>query len=61
MHKNIYPVEMMCKVLEVSRSSYNNWLLRKYIKREEYVQSMEAKIRSVYLKQKYNYNKFKTQ
>lgn len=45
---NLFPVEKMCKVLKVSRSSYYNWLNGKYSKRAESNVAMIQEIRIVY-------------
>jgi transposase InsO family protein len=46
---------MMCKVLQVSRSSYNNWCKGKYTKRAEQKEKMERSIREVYFEHKQRY------
>ena len=46
---------MMCRVLKVSRSSYNNWLSGRCFKREAHKRKLEALIREVYFEHKQRY------
>ena len=34
-HRNIFPIERMCKVLKVSSSSYYNWIKNPISKRQQ--------------------------
>jgi transposase InsO family protein len=54
-HSYLFPVEKMCKVLKVSRSSYYNWLSGKSSKREDSNVSMIKEIRIVYNNSKGTY------
>ncbi len=47
-HSYLFPVEKMCKVLKVSRSSYYNWLSGKSSKRADSNAAMIKEIRIVY-------------
>jgi putative transposase len=45
---SIFPIEKMCKVLKVSRSSYYSWLMRKPCKRHTENQDLSARIIKIY-------------
>ena len=47
-HEGEWPVELMCKVLQVSRSSYYNWRHNPVGIREIKKESMKASIRKAY-------------
>jgi len=46
---------MMCSVLEISRSSYNNWQSGRTIKRENRKKTMQTQIQSIYFQHKQRY------
>ena len=47
-NKNIFPVEKMCKVLQISRSAYYSWCTLKPSKRAERTTALVKEIRVVY-------------
>jgi putative transposase len=52
---SIFPIEKMCKVLKVSRSSYYSWLTRKPCKRHTENQDLSARIKKIYEMSKRTY------
>jgi transposase InsO family protein len=54
-NKHLYTIEMMCRVLEVSRSSYHCWVSGKNVKRENHKQEMEKQIQDIYFEHKQRY------
>ena len=46
----MFPVERMCKVLRLSRSSYYNWKNRKPSNREQENKELEIMITAIHLK-----------
>jgi transposase InsO family protein len=50
-----YSVELMCKALKISRSSYADWLLGKHTKRREYKKVMQKRITEVYFEHRQRY------
>ena len=54
-HKNIFPIEKMCKVFQVSSSSYYNWVKNPVSKKQKRDTDLFIKIKDVYLKSKETY------
>jgi transposase InsO family protein len=54
-NKEIYTIEMMCKVLEISRSSYNNWQSGRSHQRIKRKINMETQIQNIYFRHKQRY------
>jgi transposase InsO family protein len=54
-NKKDYTIEMMCKVLEISRSSYNNWQCGNRVKRENRKRFMQNQIQTIYFQHKQRY------
>ena len=46
---------MMCRVLEISRSSYNNWQSGRSTKREKRTKSMQTQIQNIYFRHRQRY------
>jgi len=51
----MFPVEKMCKVLRLSRSSYYNWINRKPSNREQENKILEKMIADIHLKSRGTY------
>jgi putative transposase len=47
-NNSIFPIEKMCKVLKVSRSSYYSWLMRKPGKRDIENDELSTRIKKIY-------------
>jgi len=54
-NRNFYTVGMMCSVLEVSRSSYNDWQSGRTNKRKNRKKIMQTQIQEVYFQHKQRY------
>jgi transposase InsO family protein len=54
-NRSFYAVEMMCRVLEISRSSYNNWQCGRSVKRENHKKVMQTQIQNIYFQHKQRY------
>lgn len=54
-HSKKFPVEKMCKVFKISRSSYYIWLKRPISKRELYQNKLLRVIQAIHQKSKYSY------
>ncbi|HPJ05528.1 MAG TPA: IS3 family transposase [Bacteroidales bacterium] len=48
LNDSIFPIEQMCKVLKVSRSSYYSWLIRKPGKRDIENEDLSNRIKRIY-------------
>ena len=54
-HKNIFPIERMCKVLQVSSSSYYNWIKNPVSKKQKRDDLLLVKIKNAHTKSKETY------
>ena len=54
-HKNIFPIERMCKVLKVSSSSYYHWVKHPISKKQKRDNDLLIKIKAVHIKSKETY------
>lgn len=54
-HQKIYPIEKMCKVLEVSQSSYYRWKSKFISKRMQKMAQLKEKISTLYFASKQRY------
>ena len=54
-NKKFYTIEMMCRVLEVSRSAYYRWQSSKTFKRKNHKENMRSEIQSIYFDHKQRY------
>lgn len=54
-HEKIYPIEKMCKVLEVSQSSYYRWKSKIISKRMQKMAQIKEKINTIYFASKQRY------
>ncbi len=54
-HRNIFPIERMCKVLKVSSSSYYNWIKNPISKRQQRDNFLLVKIKNAHTKSKETY------
>jgi len=54
-HRNSYTVEMMCRVLSISRSSYHCWQSGKSIKRQNHRKAIQRQIADIYFDHKQRY------
>jgi len=54
-NKKFYTIEMMCRVLGVSRSAYYRWQSGKTFKRSSRKKAMKSRIREVYFEHKQRY------
>jgi putative transposase len=54
-HQNAYPIQILCKILDVSRSGYYDWLHHKPSQRELANQELDAKIQMIFQQNKQRY------
>jgi transposase InsO family protein len=54
-NRTFYTVEMMCRVLGMSRSSYNNWQFGRTVKRANHKKAMRVQIQNIYFQHKQRY------
>ena len=54
-HRNIFPIEKMCKVLKVSSSSYYNWRKNPVSKKQQRDNFLLVKIKSAHIKSRETY------
>jgi transposase InsO family protein len=54
-NKKFYTIEMMCRVLEVSRSAYHRWQSGKTFKRENRKTNMKSEIQDIYFEHRQRY------
>ena len=54
-NKKFYTIEMMCRVMKVSRSAYHRWQSGKTFKRENRKKNMKSEIQDIYFEHKQRY------